>query len=102
MAWLRRQKGNTQPVIDKLAAAFKKVYDSPEYQKWTKENSLDLTPGWQDQAAFAALWKDSFATYQDVFTNWAASNPSVLGWDSVAAWGSIQVAILEVIIDEKV
>ncbi len=69
------KKGTPQPVIDKLAAAFKKVYDSPEYQKWTKENSLDLTPGWQDQAAFAALWKDSFATYQDVFTQLGRIKP---------------------------
>lgn len=61
------KKGTPQPAIDRLQAAFKKVYDSAEYQKWAKENALDLTPGWMDPAPFAKLWEESLKTYNKVF-----------------------------------
>ncbi len=62
------RKETPKAIQDRLTAAFKKVYDSPEYQKWAKENVLDLTPGWMGQEEFAQLWKDNFRDYAAVFS----------------------------------
>jgi tripartite-type tricarboxylate transporter receptor subunit TctC len=69
------KKGTPQPVIDRLEAAFKKVYDSPEYQKWAKENALDLIPGWMGQEEFANLWKESMPMFQEVFVELGRIQP---------------------------
>ena len=61
------KKGTPQPVVDRLVAAFKKVYDSPDYLKWTKENALDLTPGWMGPTEFGALWKENLTMFHEVF-----------------------------------
>jgi tripartite-type tricarboxylate transporter receptor subunit TctC len=61
------KKGTPQAVVDRLTVAFKHVYDAPEYQKWAKENALDLTPGWMDSAQFGKLWESNFKLYTQVF-----------------------------------
>jgi tripartite-type tricarboxylate transporter receptor subunit TctC len=62
------KKGTPQAVIDRLEAAFKKVYDAPDYQKWAKENALDVIPGWMDHAQTAKLWEEGTARFTKVFT----------------------------------
>lgn len=62
------KKGTPQEAIDRLQVAFKKIYDSPEYQKWAKENALDVIPGWMDSKQFAKLWEESVARFTKVFT----------------------------------
>jgi len=62
------KKGTPQEAIDVLEAALKRVYDSAEYQKWAKENVLDITPGWLDAAGYRALWDNNLKSYTEVFT----------------------------------
>jgi tripartite-type tricarboxylate transporter receptor subunit TctC len=56
------RKETPKAIQDRLTAAFKKVYDSPEYQKWAKENVLDLTPGWMGQEEFASFGRTTSGT----------------------------------------
>jgi putative tricarboxylic transport membrane protein len=69
------KKGTPQPAMDRLQLAFKNVYNSAEYQKWAKENALDLTPGWMDPAPFAKLWTESLKTYTKVFVELGRIKP---------------------------
>jgi tripartite-type tricarboxylate transporter receptor subunit TctC len=69
------KKGTPQPAIDRLEAAFKKVYDSPEYQKYAKENGLDLNPGWLGQKELANLEKENMTTFHDVFVELGRIKP---------------------------
>ncbi|MDD3942546.1 MAG: tripartite tricarboxylate transporter substrate binding protein [Sphaerochaetaceae bacterium] len=62
------KQGTPQEAIDVLEAALKRVYDSAEYQKWAKENVLDITPGWLDAAGYRALWDANLKSYTEVFT----------------------------------
>lgn len=61
------KKGTPKEIVDRLESAMKKFYDSADYQKWAKENSLDLNPGWMGQAEFGKLWKETIDTYSVVF-----------------------------------
>ncbi len=61
------KKGTPQAAIDRLKTAFRHVYDSPEYQKWTKENGLDVTPGWMDPEPFGKLWVTDVAIFTTLF-----------------------------------
>jgi tripartite-type tricarboxylate transporter receptor subunit TctC len=47
---------------------FKKIYESPEYQKWAEENILNLTPGWMGPQELKQLWDDNNRDYTQVFT----------------------------------
>lgn len=69
------KKGTPQPVVDRLEAAFKKIYDSPEYQKYAKENGLDVTPGWMGQAELGKLMQSTFVLYKDMFTELGRIKP---------------------------
>jgi tripartite-type tricarboxylate transporter receptor subunit TctC len=69
------KKGTPQPAFDRLQAGFKRVYDSPEYQKWAKENALDLTPGWMDSGPFAEVWADNLKVYTKVFVELGRVKP---------------------------
>lgn len=62
------RKGTPQEYIDKLEAAFKKVFDSEEYQAFAHANNLDLVSGWMGQEEFAELWKTSYEEFTKVFT----------------------------------
>ncbi len=62
------KKGTPQAAIDRLEAAFKKIYEMPEYQKWAKENALDVMPGWLNEQEFAKLWEESTKKFTKVFT----------------------------------
>jgi tripartite-type tricarboxylate transporter receptor subunit TctC len=69
------KKGTPQPAIDRLVAALKKIYDSPDYQKHAKENGLDLNPGWMGPEEFANLWKENMTTFHDVFVELGRVKP---------------------------
>ncbi|MDR1829024.1 MAG: tripartite tricarboxylate transporter substrate binding protein [Methylobacteriaceae bacterium] len=69
------KKGTPQPVIDRWVAAFKKIYDTPEYQNYAKENGLDLNPGWMGPEEFGKLWKDNEATFREVFVELGRVKP---------------------------
>jgi tripartite-type tricarboxylate transporter receptor subunit TctC len=62
------RKGTPQEIVDKLVVVFKKVYDSPEYQKWSEENVLNLSPGWLGPQELKQLWDDNNRDYTSVFT----------------------------------
>ncbi|MDX9860814.1 MAG: tripartite tricarboxylate transporter substrate binding protein [Rhodospirillales bacterium] len=61
------RKGTPQPIVDKLAATFKKVYDSEKYQQYAKENGLDVVPGWMGPEEFGKLWEDNYTAFAKVF-----------------------------------
>jgi tripartite-type tricarboxylate transporter receptor subunit TctC len=61
------KKGTPKPIMDKLTGAFKRVYDSPTYQKYAKDNLLDITPGWLGPEDTAKLVQDCTKIYADVF-----------------------------------
>lgn len=61
------RKGTPQEAIDRLEVAFKKIYDSAEYQKYAQENGLDATPGWMGQAEFAKLWASNYDAFNKAF-----------------------------------
>lgn len=61
------RKGTPQAVVDRLATTFKKIYDSAEYQKYAKENGLDVTPGWMGPEEFGKLWKSNLVAFTKAF-----------------------------------
>jgi len=61
------RKGTPQEVVDVLVKAFEKVYNSPEYKKWEKENLLNLRPGWLGPEDFGKLWEEEVIVYTEVF-----------------------------------
>jgi tripartite-type tricarboxylate transporter receptor subunit TctC len=62
------RKGTPQEIVDKLVTVFRKIYDSPEYQKWSEENVLNLIPGWMGPQELKKLWDDTNREYTAVFT----------------------------------
>jgi tripartite-type tricarboxylate transporter receptor subunit TctC len=62
------RKGTPQEIVDKLVVVFKKIYDSPAYQKWAEENILNLSPGWMGPQELKQLWDANNRDYTAVFT----------------------------------
>ncbi len=62
------KKGTPKEAIDYWVAVFKKIHDSEEYKKFSRENLLDLKPGWQGPEEFGKLWKDELKLFTEVFT----------------------------------
>lgn len=62
------KKGTPRQAVDYWVKAFRKVYDSPEYKKFARENLIDLKPGWLGPEEFGRLWKDDLKLFTEVFS----------------------------------
>jgi tripartite-type tricarboxylate transporter receptor subunit TctC len=68
-AWraLAVPKGTPPEVISKLESAIREAYDSPEFQKWLKDVTLDQRPGWKDAKGLGELWQSELIYFKKAF-----------------------------------
>ena len=60
------KKGTPEPIVDYLAASFKKAYENSRYQQYAAASLLDLRDGWKYPEEFGKFWDEEYESFRQV------------------------------------